>query len=78
MLPPYVKQKLKLAQLRGTKMNVLHGISTIIAMAFFFGIVWWAWSKYRVKDNEEAANLPFSLPDEEDLEHKNENKGVKS
>ena len=58
-------------------MDILHGLMTIIGMAFFFGIVWWAWSKYRVKDNQEAANLPFSLPDEEDLDSKDE-KGVKS
>nr|WP_031273965.1 MULTISPECIES: CcoQ/FixQ family Cbb3-type cytochrome c oxidase assembly chaperone [Pelistega] len=52
-------------------MAFLNGFMTIVSMAVFFGIVWWAWSKYRVRDNEEAAQLPFSLPDEEDLDHKN-------
>ncbi|MDO5679636.1 MAG: cbb3-type cytochrome c oxidase subunit 3 [Pelistega sp.] len=56
-------------------MGILHGLMTIIGMAFFFGIVWWAWSKGRAKANEEAANLPFSLPDEEDLDRKNDERG---
>ena len=56
-------------------MGILHGLMTIIGMAFFFGIVLWAWSKGRAKANEEAANLPFSLPDEEDLDRKNDERG---
>ncbi|NOL49538.1 cbb3-type cytochrome oxidase subunit 3 [Pelistega europaea] len=52
-------------------MAFLNGLSTIISMAVFLGIVWWAWSKGRAKANEEAAQLPFSLPDEEDLDVKN-------
>lgn len=52
-------------------MAFLNGLMTIISMAVFFGIVWWAWSKGRVKANEEAAELPFSLPDEEDSDLKN-------
>ncbi len=44
---------------------------TIASMAAFLGIVWWAWSKGRSKANEEAANLPFSMPDEADLNRKN-------
>lgn len=40
-------------------------------MALFFGIIWWAWSTRRSKDNETAANLPFSLPDEIESDHKN-------
>ncbi len=52
-------------------MAFLNGLMTIISMAVFFGIVWWAWSKGRVKDNQEAAALPFSLPDEEDSDLKN-------
>ncbi|MFA5663221.1 cbb3-type cytochrome oxidase subunit 3 [Castellaniella sp.] len=43
---------------------VLIGIGTVLAMATFIGIVWWAWSGRRAKDNEQAANLPFDLPDE--------------
>ncbi len=45
---------------------MLTGIVTILSMVTFLGIVWWAWSKHRVKDNEQAANLPFDLPDEGD------------
>jgi cytochrome c oxidase cbb3-type subunit 4 len=52
-------------------MAFLNGLVTIISMAVFLGIVWWAWSKGRVKANEEAAQLPFSLPDEEDSDLKN-------
>ncbi len=42
----------------------LSGVSTILALLSFVGIVWWAWSASRKKANEESANLPFELPDE--------------
>lgn len=42
----------------------LNAIATVLAMLTFFGIIWWAFSKGRKKANEEAANLPFVLPDE--------------
>jgi cytochrome c oxidase cbb3-type subunit 4 len=42
----------------------LNGIATVLAMLTFFGIIWWAFSKGRQQANEEAANLPFVLPDE--------------
>ncbi|AWB33545.1 cbb3-type cytochrome oxidase subunit 3 [Orrella marina] len=45
-------------------MAILNAIATILAMVLFFGIVWWAFSARRKKDNEQAANLPFDLPDE--------------
>lgn len=45
-------------------MAIMTAIGTILAMALFFGIVWWAFSSRRKKDNEQAANLPFDLPDE--------------
>lgn len=44
--------------------GIINGIMTFLAMMTFFGIVWWAFSAGRVKDNQEAAMLPFSLPDE--------------
>lgn len=44
--------------------GVLNGIMTLLALLTFIGIVWWAFSAGRVKDNEEAASLPFILPDE--------------
>ncbi len=45
-------------------MAVLNGIMTLIALLTFIGIVWWAFSKFRAKDNEEASMLPFAQPDE--------------
>ncbi|MCB5363289.1 CcoQ/FixQ family Cbb3-type cytochrome c oxidase assembly chaperone [Pusillimonas sp. CC-YST705] len=45
-------------------MGVLNGIITLIALLTFIGIVWWAFSKFRAKDNEEASLLPFAQPDE--------------
>lgn len=45
-------------------MGVLNGIVTLIALVTFIGIVFWAFSKRRAKANEEAAMLPFALPDE--------------
>jgi cytochrome c oxidase cbb3-type subunit 4 len=42
----------------------LNAIATVLAMLTFFGIIWWAFSNGRKKANEEAANLPFVLPDE--------------
>ena len=42
----------------------LNAIATVVAMLTFFGIIWWAFSKGRKQANEEAANLPFVLPDE--------------
>ncbi|MBU3559649.1 cbb3-type cytochrome c oxidase subunit 3 [Polynucleobacter sp. Nonnen-W13] len=42
----------------------LSAFSTLIGLAFFVGIVWWAWSPGRKSANEESAELPFDLPDE--------------
>ncbi len=39
--------------------NTLRSISTVAALIVFLGIVWWAWSKNRKRDFEQAANLPF-------------------
>lgn len=44
--------------------GIINGIMTFLAMMTFLGIVWWAFSAGRVKDNQEAAMLPFMLPDE--------------
>ncbi|ADU92096.1 cbb3-type cytochrome oxidase subunit 3 [Taylorella equigenitalis] len=52
-------------------MALLNGFFTILSMALFFGIIWWAWSTRRKKDNEVAANLPFSLPDEIESDQNN-------
>lgn len=45
-------------------MVTLNVIGTVLSMVVFFGIVWWAFSKKRKQANEDAANLPFDLPDE--------------
>jgi len=45
-------------------MGVLNGIVTGLALITFIGIVWWAFAKFRVKDNEQAAMLPFALPED--------------
>jgi cytochrome c oxidase cbb3-type subunit IV len=39
--------------------NTLRSITTLVSLVVFLGIVWWAWSKRRASDFEEAANLPF-------------------
>jgi len=58
-------------------MAILSTIATVIAMVLFFGIVWWAFSARRKKDNEAAANLPFDLPDEGKQAAQNEQDEVK-
>jgi len=50
----------------------LNAIATVLAMLTFFGIIWWAFSKGRIKANAEAANLPFVFPDEGIKEQKEE------
>jgi len=45
-------------------MGVLNGIVTLLALLTFIGIVWWAFAKFRIKDNEQAAMLPFALPED--------------
>jgi cytochrome c oxidase cbb3-type subunit 4 len=52
-------------------MAILNAIGTVLAMALFFGIVWWAFSAKRKQANDEAANLPFELPDEGQASSKN-------
>jgi cytochrome c oxidase cbb3-type subunit 4 len=39
--------------------NTLRSITTVLALVVFLGIVFWAWSKRRSADFEQAANLPF-------------------
>lgn len=43
---------------------IVNGFVTVLAMITFIGIVWWAWSAHRVEANRQAAQLPFSLPEE--------------
>lgn len=47
-------------------MNTLRGIATILAMLAFISITVWAYSSYKKKDFDEAAQLPFAdEPDDE-------------
>lgn len=39
--------------------NTLRSLTTVVSFVVFIGIVWWAWSRKRSADFEEAANLPF-------------------
>ncbi|MDX1635714.1 MAG: cbb3-type cytochrome c oxidase subunit 3 [Marinobacter sp.] len=39
--------------------NDFRGIHTLLVMAVFLGICWWAYSARRKKPNDEAAHLPF-------------------
>ncbi|MHC3915297.1 CcoQ/FixQ family Cbb3-type cytochrome c oxidase assembly chaperone [Alcaligenes nematophilus] len=43
---------------------IINAVVTALAMATFLGICWWAFSRGRRQANEEAAFLPFALPDE--------------
>ncbi|MDN3988377.1 cbb3-type cytochrome oxidase subunit 3 [Zwartia vadi] len=52
----------------------LNAFATVLAMLTFFGIIWWAFSKGRKKANEEAAMLPFVLPDEGTEQQKKESR----
>lgn len=45
-------------------MGMLAAICTVVSMATFIGICWWAWSSGRRAANRESALLPFALPDE--------------
>ncbi len=45
--------------------NTLRGIATLLAMVAFIGIVIWAYSSYKKKDFDEAAQLPFADDDKD-------------
>ena len=50
--------------------NTLRGLGTIYAMVAFIGVVIWAYSSYKRKDFDEAAQLPFA--DENDAKAQDE------
>ncbi len=41
------------------EIKTLRAVVTVASFVTFIGIVWWAWSKRRNADFNEAANLPF-------------------
>ena len=45
--------------------GTFRGLITLILIIAFLGITWWAYSKRRKPDFEEAANLPFADDDDE-------------
>ncbi|MBD3894782.1 cbb3-type cytochrome c oxidase subunit 3 [Halomonas sp. ML-15] len=44
--------------------GTFRGIIAFLVLVSFLGITWWAYSKRRKPDFEEAANLPFADDDE--------------
>ena len=40
--------------------NDLRGLSTVLIMATFIGLCFWAYSSKRKKEFDDAANLPFA------------------
>ncbi len=40
--------------------GTLQGIGTILTFIAFLGVCWWAFSKHKKKDFEEASRLPFA------------------
>lgn len=57
--------------------NTLRGIATIFAMIAFLGVVLWAYSSYKKKDFDEAAQLPFSDDDEDKQTREQQDTGSK-
>lgn len=45
-------------------MAILNAVAIVLALVTFLGIIWWAFSRGRAQANNEAAMLPFALPDE--------------
>lgn len=52
-----------------------HIVWTLLLMAAFVGIVYWAWSSRRRKDFAEAANLPL---EEDDRSHRSTSENEES
>ncbi|MCE8033453.1 cbb3-type cytochrome c oxidase subunit 3 [Billgrantia tianxiuensis] len=45
--------------------GTFRGIITFLLIVAFLGITWWAYSRRRKPDFDEAANLPFAEDDEQ-------------
>jgi cytochrome c oxidase cbb3-type subunit 4 len=52
--------------------GTLRGLLTLILMLAFLGIVFWAYSKNRKKDFEEASRLPLEEGDADPREYRHE------
>jgi cytochrome c oxidase cbb3-type subunit 4 len=55
------------------ELNDIRAWHTVILLILFLGIVFWAYSKRRKKDFDEAANLPFADEDQHKATIKKEN-----
>lgn len=51
-------------------MVIINAVATIFATLTFLGIVWWAFSRGRAQANYDASMLPFSVPDESEINKK--------
>jgi cytochrome c oxidase cbb3-type subunit 4 len=49
-------------------MGFVRGLATLLAMAAFLAVAWWAWSRNRRSDFDAAARLPL-LDDEQTKGH---------
>ncbi|MGC3871764.1 cbb3-type cytochrome oxidase subunit 3 [Halomonas sp. GXIMD04776] len=47
--------------------GTFRGITTLLVMIAFLGVVYWAYSKRRKKDFDEAKNLPFADENDQTL-----------
>ena len=47
--------------------NDASSLMTVVSLLTFIGIVWWAYSKNRSADFEQAASLPFADDAEDDI-----------
>ncbi|AMC99762.1 CcoQ/FixQ family Cbb3-type cytochrome c oxidase assembly chaperone [Halomonas chromatireducens] len=47
--------------------GTFRGIITFLLIVAFLGITWWAYSRRRKPDFDEAANLPFAEEDEQPI-----------
>lgn len=47
--------------------NTYRGLLTVLVMVGFISLVFWAYSKRRKNDFDEAANLPFADEDDHKL-----------
>ena len=50
--------------------NEMRSLITVAGLVCFLAIGFWAYSGKRRKDFDEAANLPFTDPEEKNAEHK--------
>ncbi len=55
--------------------NDLRGLSTAFLLVAFIGLCFWAYSKKRKKEFDEAANLPFA---DEDLHQRSQQEETKN